>query len=330
MMTDISKGFSYISRLRLKAYCDPDKGQSLVFVVLCIAALLSIYHINNPSSQESDEKTGSIKRCSCVVFRMDDVQDDFVDSAQVAAMNIFIERNQSLSLGIIMNDIGKDLRITGKVGEGSQIGLFEMGIHGWDHIDYTKLPESEQRASLSMANEKMKSIFGNISEIFVPPYGYFDNNTLLAMDQEGIRILSAALFSELNFDRGNSIFNYSDPSNKYGNNTLDVFNSAPIHVPALVAYKEYENGIPIKNSTDLILEGIRENIQRYGYSVVVFHPQDFVNTNADGRIAEGNRLNITEVNEFAQLVDSVLSNNLRITTLSEVVGVERRNYSYFN
>lgn len=330
MMADISKGFSYISPLRLKAYYDQDKGQSLVFFVLCIAALLSINHFNNPTSQQSEEKTGNIKGCSCVVFRMDDVQDDFVDSAQVAAMNIFIERNQSLSLGIIMNDIGKDLRITGKVGEGSQIGLFEMGIHGWDHIDYTKLPESEQRASLSMANEKMKSIFGNTSEIFVPPYGYFDNNTLLAMDQVGIGILSAALFSELNFDRGNSIFNYSDPSDKYGNNTLDIFDSAPIHVPALVAYKEYENGIPIKNSTNLILEGIRENIQRYGYSVVVFHPQDFVNTNADGRIAEGNRLNITEVDEFAQLVDSVLSDNLSIATLSEVVGVERRNYSYFN
>ena len=33
------------------------------------------------------------------------------------------------------------------------------------------------------------------------------------MDQVGIRILSAALFSELNFDRGNSIFNYSHASN---------------------------------------------------------------------------------------------------------------------
>ncbi len=328
-MTDISKGLFYISQLRLKANCDLDKGQPSVFVVLCIAALLSINHIDNASFQESEKKTNNIKGCYCVVFRLDDVQDDFVDSAQVAAMNIFIERNQSLSIGIIMNDIGKDLRITGKVGEGSQIGLFEMGIHGWDHIDYTNLSESDQRASLSMANEKMKSIFGNTSDIFVPPYGYFDNNTLLAMDQVGIRILSAALFSELNFDRGNSIFNYSYSSNTYGNNTLDI-SSVPIHLPALVAYKEYENGIPLKNSSSLILEGIRESIQRYGYSVVVFHPQDFVNTNADGRIAEGNQLNITEVDEFAQLVDSVLSNNIRIATLSEVVGFEKRNYSYFN
>jgi hypothetical protein len=80
---------------------------------------------------------------------------------------------------------------------------------------------------------------------------------------------------------------------------LDIFSSAPIHVPALVAYREYENGIPIKNSTSLILEGIRGNIQLYGYSVVVFHPQDFVNTNADGKIAGGDQLNMTEVDEFA-------------------------------
>jgi hypothetical protein len=101
-----------------------------------------------------------------------------------------------------------------------------------------------------------------------------------------------------------------------------------LHVPGLVAYKEYDNGIPIKNSTSLILEGIRGNIQLYGYSVVLFHPQDFVNTNADG--TEGDQLNTTEVDEFAQLVDSVLSNNMRIATLSEVVGVDRRNYFYFN
>jgi hypothetical protein len=182
----------------------------------------------------------------------------------------------------------------------------------------------------SKYNIPLKRIFGNTSEIFVPPYGYFNNDTLLAMDQLGFRILSAALFSELNFDRGNSIFNNSFAGNTYGNNTMDIFNSAPIHVPALIAYKEYENGIPIKNSTSLILESIHENIQRYGYTVIVLHPQDFVNINADGKIAEGNQLNMTEVDELEQLVDSILSNKMRIATLSEVVGVERRNYSYFN
>ena len=81
-----------------------------------------------------------------------------------------------------MNHIGNDSKITGKIGEGSQLGLFELGLHGWDHIDYTKLSYSEQRETLDMANEKMKRIFGNISEIFIPPYGYFNNNTLEAMN----------------------------------------------------------------------------------------------------------------------------------------------------
>jgi peptidoglycan/xylan/chitin deacetylase (PgdA/CDA1 family) len=67
------------------------------------------------------------------------------------------------------------LELLGRVGEGSEKGLFELGLHGWDHVDYTKLSESEQESILQSANEKMKKIFGNISDIFIEPYGYFKN-----------------------------------------------------------------------------------------------------------------------------------------------------------
>jgi hypothetical protein len=49
---------------------------------------------------------------------MDDIQDVFVDEAQIAAMNFFISKDQHLSLSLIMNEIGNDLRITGKGGGG--------------------------------------------------------------------------------------------------------------------------------------------------------------------------------------------------------------------
>lgn len=329
-MAGILESISYNSQVIHKAYRLRYNERLSIVLVLGIFSLLFLNPPNNALSQELEKKTNENIACNCVVFRLDDIQDDFVDTAQIAAMNIFIERNQSLSLGIIMNDIGKDLRITGKVGEGSQIGLFEMGIHGWDHIDYTKLSGSEQRTSLAMANEKMKQVFGNSSDIFVPPYGYFDNSTLRAMNDLGIRIISAALFSELNFDRGNSIFNYSSNRSMYGNSELGALNTRPIHIPGLVAYKAYENGMPIGNSSGLLLKGITDNIQEYGYSVVVFHPQDFVYTDAGGRISSESQLNMTEVDEFSQLVDNILSNNIRIATLSDIAGVERRDYSYFN
>ena len=96
--------------------------------------------------------------CDCVIFRMDDVQDYWIEPAQIAPMNLFISKNQSLSLGLIMHTVGNDSKIINKVGEGYHKGLFELALHGWDHIDYSKLTEQEQQYSLQKANEKMKTL----------------------------------------------------------------------------------------------------------------------------------------------------------------------------
>ena len=59
-------------------------------------------------------------------------------------MNLFMSKGQPLSLGIIMNgtqDIEQDIE---KVAEGAKNGSFELGIHGWNHEDFTELSKSEQ------------------------------------------------------------------------------------------------------------------------------------------------------------------------------------------
>jgi hypothetical protein len=56
-----------------------------------------------------------------------------------------------------------------------------------------------------------------------------------------------------------------------------------------------------------ILSTVDENIKRYGYSVIVFHPNDFMYTDENGRIVDGSTINSTEFQDFVQLVDTVLS-----------------------
>jgi peptidoglycan/xylan/chitin deacetylase (PgdA/CDA1 family) len=112
---------------------------------------------------------------------MDDIKDSFVNNAQLKAMDLLISKGQPLALGIVAKDIGNDLKITGKVGEGSQTGLFESGLHGWDHIDCTKLSEAEQKSTINQANEKLEKVFKIESDIFIPPYGYFNNDTINAL-----------------------------------------------------------------------------------------------------------------------------------------------------
>jgi peptidoglycan/xylan/chitin deacetylase (PgdA/CDA1 family) len=315
-----------------------------------LLSLLLLFSINlSPSSQnitfafaQTDSNRtlafANSTSCPCVVFRIDDIQDSFVNSAQLEAMNLFISKGQPLSLGIVMKDIGDDLRIVGKVGQGSQMGLFELGLHGWEHVDYTALTEAEQMSTLNEANEKLKMIFGNESDIFVPPFGYFNNETISALEQLGIEILSASIYSEERFDDSQSIFNKTESDIAMNNtelgNTTSIQRGSPrdnevYHLPGLVQFKDYINGSMVKVPREAILSNVSKNIAEFGYSEIVFHPQDLVQTDKNGMILDGGVLNSTEVQDLSELIDTMLANGIKISTMSEILGIEPRTYSYF-
>jgi peptidoglycan/xylan/chitin deacetylase (PgdA/CDA1 family) len=120
------------------------------------------------------------------------------------------------------------------------------------------LSESEQKSALKEANEKMKRMFGDSSDVFVPPYAYFNNETINALEELGIRILRASLFSGEDFDEDKSIFNQtkSEYAVKTKTEKVEVANiqkSVPekeelYHLPGLVVvqFREYENESTIK------------------------------------------------------------------------------------
>lgn len=314
-------------------------GGSVLLLLVFINLSLSK---ENTTSAQIDSNHTSIPRsstpCQCVVFRMDDIQDSFVNTAQLEAMNLFISIGQPLSLGIVMADIGDDLRITGKVGQGSQMGLFELGLHGWDHIDYTTLSETEQRSTLNEANEKLNTIFGNVSDIFVPPFGYFNNETISALGQLGIRILSASIYAEERFDNNKSVFNDTESDiartdTETGNMTSRQKsmpeNNKVYHLPGMVQFKDYKNGSMVKVPIDTILSNVSRNMAEFGYSIIVFHPQDLVQTDKNGIIISGGVLNSTEVQDLSQLIDELLTQGVKISTMSDILGIEHKTYSYF-
>ena len=76
-------------------------------------------------NQEGFLNNGIYIPCNCVVFRMDDIQDRWPLNGQLTVMDLFISKNQSLSVGAIMNEIGNDSKIINKVREGDKKGLFE-------------------------------------------------------------------------------------------------------------------------------------------------------------------------------------------------------------
>jgi len=251
-----------------------------------------------------------------VIFRMDDIQDYWLHAAQLSLMDLFIERNQNLSLGLIMNRISNDTKLIDKLKEGSRKKLFELCLHGWDHLDYTKLNEEEQEHSLRKANEKMATMFGHSSSVFISPYGLFDKSAIKAMKNIGLRILSANGSAEYNFDKNKSTYVTRGGMDLINENQA-AYNNTIYHLPTTLPFKLYLKGkrieIPIENALNCIIK----NVARYGYAVVVFHPQDFVQIDRDGNFTD--IVQEKDIKIVSQLIDALLSKNIQIMSFSEIV-----------
>src|SRR5205085_264247 len=111
----------------------------IIFAFIIMPLPVSFYPTK--AFARTSTNTSTTASCRCIVFRMDDIQDYWLNSVQVAVMNLFLSKNQSLSLGLIMHIAGNDSTIVDKVNEGFHKGLFELDLHGWDHINYTQLNE---------------------------------------------------------------------------------------------------------------------------------------------------------------------------------------------
>lgn len=287
-----------------------DLASRKIFSIILV--LVTVF--NFPYYSFSWQETTDFTRCNCVVFRMDDIQDHWIKDGQITPMNMFISRNQTLSLGLIMNQTGEDLDIINTIRNGIYKGLFELAIHGWDHREYTTLNEKEQRNSIHSANEKMKLLFGNTSYVFIPPHSLFNNATLSVMSQLGLGIISSDLGTEDNFDQKRSIYNANiKPDNR---SQQKVF-----HLPATISFNDYTgNSQRVKNSIENILGNVSKNIETYGYSIILLHPQDFMKLDMKGNLTD--MLDENEIKDLSHLIDSILSRNIDITSFSKIVGIK--------
>jgi peptidoglycan/xylan/chitin deacetylase (PgdA/CDA1 family) len=270
--------------------------------------------------------------CNCVVFRLDDVQDYWINDTQILLMDKFIDKGLTLSLGLIMHDTGNDSSIVNKVSEGYKKGLFELALHGWDHIDYTKLGKDEQMRSLFTANEKMQRLFGNTSDVFIPPFNEFNNDTISAMAEAQVNILSSSLHQEERFDQGGNIYMDKETNNNYNssststsftsntNNGIKLKLNKIIHLPETNEFERYQNHTWMEIPVHEILRDTLESINDYGYAVITLQPQSFIKTNSSGKPDfTKQEIDIQSFYHLSSLLDSLLNNKVKMASYYDVV-----------
>ena len=85
------------------------------------------------------------------------------------------------------NDIKISFFLTGRWAENNpdlvksiQSYNHEIGNHGYNHLDYSKLSYNKNKEQISKTNEIIKEITGKSPTLFGPPSGAFNENTLKA------------------------------------------------------------------------------------------------------------------------------------------------------
>ena len=289
-----------------------------IILTICVVSIIAFYLSNNifnvsthansiiDIKQESNS-TGNNSiplSCNCVIFRFDDIQDYYHRSAQLAIMDEFIHKNQSLSLGLIMHVFGNDSEVKDKVKEGFAKGLFELDLHGWDHINYSQLPEKTQQETLSAADNKMRSIFGKDSEIFIPPYNTFNNITLMVLSDLKIKVLSSDKFED-----SMSYFN----ATKSGNQS-DIYGI--YHLPQTIEFNDWYKDEMLKVPVGDILGNATKNILKYGYAVLTLHPQYFSNVN---ETTGQETIDKEKMNDLTFVIDQLTASHIKIVPFLKVV-----------
>jgi len=276
---------------------------------------------SSPSPSSSPSSSASSAPCPpCVIFRIDDISDSR-PSATIAVMNLFIGENKPLTLGIVMNHIGRNQAVMEKILEGKDKGLFELALHGYEHVYYTKLSPQEQLSQLSAANQRMHDLFGKPSSVFIPPYDVFNNYTIDAMSKLGISIISAGDF--MYPPSGNStyhLFSINDAS-KYNNSANGSSNNNQVyHMARSTGIESFgETNQPTKLSLGEILNDTNYYISKLGYAVIVMHPTSFL-VMQDGKYT--NIVDENEINFLKALINSLESKNIHITSFSKLAEIE--------
>jgi peptidoglycan/xylan/chitin deacetylase (PgdA/CDA1 family) len=287
-----------------------------VFIILIIPSSMAY------SKQEVTNKEAF---CNCAIFRLDDVQEGELEAAQIDLLNLFISKNESLSLGLIMDSINDTQSpLIKKIVYGSQKNLFDLALHGFHHIDYTQLTAEEQTTALEEGNKKMQQIFGEKSLIFIPPLSVFNNQTLNSMMELGINVISSDIPEEKKFTEGKSIFVAKDQHQDINNDKMlkqkDV-DQKIYHLPATVFFKDFEKGSWVRIPNDEIIANVTNNIEKYGYSVIVLHPQDFALLDNKTETEQNTFINSIDtkgMSDLSKLLDILLSNNIKVKEFADV------------
>jgi len=241
---------------------------------------------------ESPEET-----CNCVAFRLDNVQDYYLVDVQKELINLFLSKDVPVTVGIIGKNFGSDTELINflKTTTSEHGELIGIGNHGGT-IDITTMNKDEQSGLIKNTDDNIINFIGAKPSVFIPPYGNYNADTILALQNEGIHYVS----SVASFDV--APYHLKDES---------VFRFPSTASTGYIEQGRAWYGISAKQT----MSDIKFSVRDYGFAVVLLHPHEY--SKRSGWVFE-NQLDIPQYYELGKLIDEVKSYGLKIVLIDDI------------
>ena len=253
---------------------------------------------NDSPDTVNDNSVTTQLSCNCVAFRFDDVQNFWLNDVQIKIIDTFYEKNIPVTVGVVGNHFGKDEKLTNSINSIIQAEFdIEIANHGWQHEDFAKYQKEEQSDLLKKSNQAILETLGISPTVFIPPLNSFNDDTLYAMSENGIKYFSTEL------DESDIVYQVSE---------------YPIyHFPEGATTGKINKEISLFEglSHEETFSDIQASIENYGFAVITMHPQEF-STIKEGTYS--NTINQIQIGELKSLIDTINENDIDTVLISEI------------
>jgi len=265
-----------------------------------IIGSLNEFNIFKTQNKESSQEVELIpvESCNCVAFRFDDVQDYWLNNVQIQLMNTFVEKETPLTVGIIADAFGNDLKMLNFIKEQKNDKNFEIASRGVGNAPFTEFSKEEQDDKLKQSVQRIEDSLSVTPKTFIPPQNRFNEDTKQVLVDNGFTHISSSL---LNGD------------------------SPPFHLKDEKLYRfpqisttgifDPENNVYVGISHEATLSQALEGLEKYGFAVIVSHPQEF------SMIVNGtytNQANSLQIDELKKLIEKIQQKGIKIVTISKI------------
>jgi peptidoglycan/xylan/chitin deacetylase (PgdA/CDA1 family) len=262
-------------------------------------------------------------QCKCVAFRLDDIQDYFLNKVQIEIINLFRETNSSLTLGIIANSFGQDDHLVKTIQEaignnnnGSQI---EIANHGWNHEDFTQFSKKVQADLIKQANQKIKStLITKMPTGFIPPFNLYNNDTISALQINNMEYISSNLsLHDLKLPSEDKLFSSDNVQNKQigDNSTNHKEQTAIYNFPFTAETGAFSFNGSYGIDYEQTLKQVNESLNKYGFAVVLMHPQQYSKVKG---LEYDNTVDLNQINQLNLLLQRLKGEGLKIVSLGDL------------